>query len=170
MRQLAVSLVAASVLVSGAVVIVRAALFLEFQPGDGAPGSRVMARTSGSGATLVAGGSSLPMWFVPSGHEFPGSDAIPVGTVEIDKAGNGHTTFSVPEARPGVFDVYLHCEPCAPFSGGRTDIWVGEFVILVAPPPTDATPASRNAPWPAALAIVFLVATAVVMRFGRFVR
>lgn len=105
----------------------QSALFLRFDPGEAAPGTKVEARTEGEGALAGARGERLPVLLV----DLPIRKRV--GFLKVDEAGNGTLRFEVPMTLPdGDYQVELRCPPCTSTSGGRDLVPVGEFTVLEA--------------------------------------
>jgi hypothetical protein len=138
----------------------RAALFMEFEPPEARPGKIVHGRTIGEGAFAVGPGRAFPAWLVPVGD----GDRTLVGHVRVGARGNGTLTFEVPDVPGGTYEVVMSCAPCAPYSAGRTEVPVGELLVLGPRPPV-AVETSRD-PFPAivVLAAGCLLVGGVVLR------
>jgi hypothetical protein len=103
----------------------EAALWMEFEPPRGDPGTKVVGRTVGNGA-MRAGDGPYPAYLVPVAT----NDRTPIGEVVVDDEDNGTLRFTVPDVPGGKYEIRIHCEPCAPYSAGRTELPLGEFRVL----------------------------------------
>jgi hypothetical protein len=56
-------------------------------------------------------------------------DLTRVGQLVVDAEGNGSLGFRVPDIRPGLYQLFVLCRTCAPFSAGRSLISVAEFRV-----------------------------------------
>ena len=111
-----------------------AALFLTFSTTHAKPGTAVTVRTGGKGAlaNLKAAASPLRVFLAPAGDAnaitSPKDDRlVAVGRLRIDKHGDGHLRFIVPDLPPGQYTTFTLCVPCAPSSAGRTLAPTGPF-------------------------------------------
>jgi hypothetical protein len=94
----------------------NAALWLELDPTSGPPGTEVRGRTGGNGAFPQAlAGREFRLWMLDAALDVGSADRdslVPVGSLRVNADGDG-----------------VRCVPCAPFSGGRRLLPVGEFVV-----------------------------------------
>jgi len=118
-----------------------AALWMEFEPVSGHPGTKVVGHTMGNGALRVGDGP-YPAYLVPVAT----NDRTPIGEVVVDNQDNGTLRFTVPDVPRGKYEIRIYCEPCAPYSAGETELKMGEFRVLgpallpVEPSQSDAVP------------------------------
>jgi len=134
---------------------VDASLWVEFEPPEARPGDTVFARTIGRGAVSLAAGSSLEVWLEPA--QGAASSKYLVGELEVDASGDGQFRFRVPELATGRYTAWVRCVPCAPSSGGREVLFVGELTVL------DPLPATYTArPFAPALLVVAAVGASLV--------
>lgn len=140
----------------------HAALWMEFEPSKGYPGTRVEGRTMGEGALTNGPGRAFPAWLDP----FDRKERIPIGHVVVDADGNGTLKFEVPDVPGGKYTVIMSCKPCAPYSAGATEAHLGEFRVLgpPAPPPPESSQRDGSFPGIAALTVVCLLLGAFVLR------
>jgi len=139
----------------------RAALFMEFDPPRGRPGTVVKGRTAGDGALAVGPGRAFPVVLDP----FATKDRIPIGHVIVDERGNGTLRFEVPDVPGGKYTVLMSCMPCAPYSAGRTEVPIGDFRILGLPAP--GRPPSDETRVPGALIVLAVCALLAGLVFRR---
>jgi hypothetical protein len=127
-----------------------AALWLIFSKTTATPGDAVAVRTAGRGAFAQAQKEGalrrsppLRLFLVRSAvvdsvRALDDRRLIALGTLAVDRRGNGSARFTVPNVRPGDYAVLLQCAPCARYSAGRVLIPVGPFPgpfrVLEAPP------------------------------------
>lgn len=145
---------------------VVAALSVQLEPSRAAPGDTVRIVTVGEGALRAVRGETLDVLLAAPGDP---NDAVVVGQLNVDDAGNGSGKFVVPAFGPGKYDVLLDCPPCAAFSSGRAVLPVGELEIISGAAPETAT--ERAVPAPAPLEWLVLVAgvlTAAIMAVVRW--
>lgn len=131
-----------------------AALWLIFSKTTAAPGERVAAHTAGDGVFAEAKRTGalrrsppLRLFLVRAAaarsiRSPRDRRLVGLGTLAVDRRGNGRARFSVPNVRPGDYALFLHCVPCARNSAGRVMLPVGPF-----PEPfqvREATPTARD--------------------------
>lgn len=58
------------------------------------------------------------------------SEPTRVGKLEIDQAGHGRPTFTVPDINPGTYVAYLHCQDCSFDAQGLSFAAAGDSVAL----------------------------------------
>jgi hypothetical protein len=135
------SLVAAALVSLLGTSTAAAALFLVLEPSSGRPGTEVTGQTGGNGA-FVESVEPLPTYLVARSTagavtEPDDSRLVEIGKLIVDAAGDGRITFDVPEVDPGKYSVMVFCPSCAPYSAGRTMLWVADFEVTSASPSTD---------------------------------
>lgn len=127
----------------------HAALWMEFEPASGHPGTEVTGRTAGNGA-MRAGDGPFPAFLVVVAT----NERTPIGEVVVDRHDNGTLRFTVPEVPGGKYEIQIHCEPCAPFSAGQTELTVGEFRVLG---PKSVAPVSEPTRYPLSLMAILIL-------------
>jgi hypothetical protein len=136
-RQVGMAVFIAAAAISVLPGAVHAALWLVLDYSEGSAGEEIHGFTGGNGAfSEEARGQKLPLYLAPSGQDVDGpSDPalISLGFLTVDEQGNGSTTFLVPAAKAGSYELILDCPTCAPFSGGQRMTGVGTFEIVAAP-------------------------------------
>jgi hypothetical protein len=115
--------------------VASAALWLVFKTTTAAPHTLVSARTS-SGALLqlrrhgALKRHPLRLYLAPAAaagsiRSVRDPRLVALGRLKVDLQGNGRIRFAVPNVPPGDYVTFVHCVPCAPYSGGRTLIRSG---------------------------------------------
>lgn len=108
----------------------HAALWLELDRAAAAPGATVTGRTLGGGALANHTDRELDLYLLPAaryGHidrddsgvrgvpqlpdELP-TDAVALGVLAVDEAGDGHAAFVIPEVAPGDYLIAIYCPDC----------------------------------------------------------
>lgn len=155
---------------------VSAALFVTLEPTSGPPGTEVTGRTGGERAfsTQV---DPLPTYRVAKAAADTvtspdGPGLVAIGELVVGAAGNGRSSFRVPQIEPGDYVLVVFCPSCAPFSAGRTMAPVADFRVTPAPPATDTVPVAPASSSALTLVIAALVLAAVLLaavrlRFSR---
>jgi len=160
----------------GAAGPAAAALWVELDPTSGPAGTEVTGRTGGHGAFRTEI-DPLRAFMVASAA----ADAVTtpddtmlveIGRLDIDHAGNGRISFSVPDVPPGRYVVMVFCPTCTPTSGGRSMLGVAEFEVTALLPSTDTVAVTASSRLDvvllgAALLAAAMLATSQPERFGR---
>jgi hypothetical protein len=140
-----VTVVAAGALVAGICAgTASAALWLVFSRTTAAPGDAVGARTAGKGAFVrpirAAVRRSPPRVFLVERSEAQSvrspTDArlVELGSLSVNRSGNGRLHFVVPNVPPGEYTALIHCRPCGRYSRGRSLLPAGSFRVTEAAP------------------------------------
>lgn len=115
----------------------NASLFLIFTPTHASPGDVVHARSGGHGAlALFSPGTLLPVYLAPlsaAANITSSSDnaLIRVGSLRVDKVGNGRLRFVLPRLPRGPYDGFILCGHwCAAYSAGRVFLPVANGPVL----------------------------------------
>jgi hypothetical protein len=123
---------------------VRAALWLDFDPTSGPPGSTIAVRTHGHGAFGASPvGDAFPLYLVVDDST---DQLLRIGAVTVDIHHDGIGSFVVPEVAPGEYGSMIRCEPCAEHSAGRTLLPMGPFTVLSEAPNTATANVDRPRP------------------------
>lgn len=128
--KVAVRIVAAAVLLAALAGPAHAALWFELDRSAAAVGATVTGRTSGGGPLANHADGELDLYLLPAaryGHidrdgsgvrgvphlpdELP-ADAVALGVLTVDEAGDGHTAFVIPEVASGEYLIAIHCPDC----------------------------------------------------------
>jgi hypothetical protein len=148
---------------------VSASLWIVLDRTSGPGGTVVHGRTLGSGSVTLATSRSLPLFLVK--HDLASQIDDPIderlirlGELVVDSSGDGTTSFTIPDVTPGQYDVFVHCEPCAPSSAGATMLFVADLKVSLTPPPTDTVDVSTFGAWPP---FTFVVTVATLLLFRR---
>jgi hypothetical protein len=141
----------------------RGALFMEFDPPRGRPGTIVTGRTAGEGALTGGTGRRFLVYL----DSLETKDWIPIGHVAVDKRGNGTLEFEVPDVPGGKYTVLMSCPPCAPYSAGRTEVPIGDFTVIGPPPPAPPPEEESWVPLGIALTGVAVLVLVGFVRRGR---
>lgn len=106
-----------------------AALFLIFDHTSGSPGTLVGVQTGGNGGCRLCPSSTHAYWVAASlaGDVSDPRDPrlVAAGHLDVDAAGNGKGTITVPSVPNGPYVVMVYCPACAPHSAGRSLLPVG---------------------------------------------
>ena len=124
-RRLALALLAFALVASATPAY--AALWIEFEPPKGVPGTAVEGHTMGDGAFRPAPAHDLPAFIYPTEG---GDNRVPIGYLRVDRHGNGTLNFVVPDVPPSKYSILLICEECASYSSNMTEVLAGEFRVL----------------------------------------
>lgn len=134
-RRVALSLALGAAAAVWQVGVAFGAFWFNLDPSSGPPGTTVAGRSVGQGSGTSAASTALPAYLVAQGEHPESGTRLP--DVIVDSAGNATVRFVVPNVPPGAYEVWVHCEPCGPTSGGRTDLPVAAFTVTLGPPATD---------------------------------
>lgn len=134
-RRVALSLALGAAAAVWQVGVAFGAFWFNLDPSSGPPGTTVAGRSVGQGSGTSAASTALPAYLVAQGEHPESGTRLP--DVIVDSAGNVTVRFVVPNVPPGAYEVWVHCEPCGPTSGGRTDLPVASFTVTLGPPATD---------------------------------
>lgn len=138
LRLSAMSLVLAAVMLTA--VAATASLWVDFEPSEASPGAEVTAATIGqeseTGALANLGPDDVVVLYLGEEQDEidgPASpEAIRVGQLEIDQAGHGRLTFTVPDIGPGSYVAYMHCQDCSFDAEGLSFAPAGAFEVAEA--------------------------------------
>jgi hypothetical protein len=161
----AVSIPVLAVALALAPPVVRASLWLTYDPPSGSPGTIVSVRTGGTGAFgLSSVGDVFPFYLV---LDDSGDELLRLGSLKVNSKHDGTGRFVVPDVAPGRHGVMVRCEPCAEFSNGRSLLPMGLFTVLSAVPGTATRDNARphSTPTSAVVLVAWLVATAIFLVF-----
>jgi selenocysteine lyase/cysteine desulfurase len=153
----------------------QAALWLELRPAAASPGEVVHGRTGGQAAMAGSPGVRLPLVLVKAERAgrlppkvsssaalrmLPG--VVPVGTLEVDRRGDGTITFTVPNVPPGRYATVLWCPGCARYSFGANVVHTGVLTVTGGRLPSTG----RAVAWQVAVALVLLLVGAGLLALG----
>lgn len=134
--------------------------------GVGAPGQRIEARKGGQGA--MGDIKTMPAFLTPPTHVpsrrslHSRMDVFSLGRIVANAEANGLLEFTVPEVKPGIYQIVVFCPECTSFSAGRSVLPVAPFRV-VRTPLLPATGSSHPAPVGIALLVIALGALALAL-------
>ena len=154
------ALLLAFLILFGWVLPAKAALWIEFEPPQGLPGTEVEGRTAGEGALTTGEHRKLAafLWSERTGY-------VPIGHLRVNARGNGTIHFTVPDVGGGDYSIYMNCKRCY---GSEPRAFVGEFSILGARVPVpEPKPPSYVTPTVTLAALIILLALVFWKRASR---